>query len=893
MASNDMFEPELILKATPPRMPRSALERERLARFWADVRDRTAITVVAPAGFGKTTLMAQWRRRWLEQGALVAWLSVDGQDEPTRFTLALLHALRVASGRPSFEEYAAQCQSSADGGIAAMTGLLAEIAYIGVETVLIIDEAERLPESTLRISLAYLLRNAPANLHVLIGSRLPLPLRTWELAAKANFAALKVEDLRLRLDESTAILVKRFDRRLGLDDCARLHEATEGWPIGLQLAAAAVEREPDPTAAIRSLSARSGDIAHYFIESLFSRLPAELGDFLIRIAMLERMNAELCEAVTGSLLAADYLEQLMLDTPILIGGELQDWVRMHPLARDFLLSRFEKLSVEEREILQCRAYHWFAKRNRFHEAACHALAAGDHPAAQSHAARALWTLGTQGRLAEARVWLDMIPETLFDEDVELRLIGAWIIALGDRSDEALAIAMQALQDPAATPRTRVIATRVAAGAAGYADRLGLIPDIFKYWPTEASPMVEPVYALAYENPLALLALHAGDTDEVRRRVCKAPPAGDTDCLPLALAFGRILAAASHLWDGDASRAEAEIRPALLEAERSDGRRSMVASLYAAVLAAALLERDQLVEAQSLLAHRLDVIERIGFPDTILFAYRTLAYLALSQGDERRALNILDNLQSLADQRNLPRIGMYCLSERIRIHALRACTETVDALMLKFDALAPKFEQHDLLPFKLQYQLAGAIAKTYSALARHDVESAEQALAEADRLATQSHRRRDAITIKVLRAVAARQRNATNALPLLAEALSLAAIGGNARLLADTHPLALQMTAELRGTHSVPMPRAMKPGAGIGPVIVAARPPLARSGPLTPKEAEILRLLDGGMSNKLIARTLEISDETVKWHLKNLFSKLSAGTRKHVVDRARLLGLIGA
>jgi LuxR family maltose regulon positive regulatory protein len=164
---------------------------------------------------------------------------------------------------------------------------------------------------------------------------------------------------------------------------------------------------------------------------------------------------------------------------------------------------------------------------------------------------------------------------------------------------------------------------------------------------------------------------------------------------------------------------------------------------------------------------------------------------------------------------------------------------------------------------------------------------------ADRLAAQTHRRRDTLTIKVLRAVVARQRNATNALPLLSEALSLAAIGGIERLLVDTHPLAVQMGLELRGAPIGATTRAKPAGQGKQPTAVAARPALSRSGPLTPKEAEILRLLENGMSNKLIARALEISDETVKWHLKNLFSKLSAGTRKHVVDRARLLGLIGA
>jgi LuxR family maltose regulon positive regulatory protein len=238
--------------------------------------------------------------------------------------------------------------------------------------------------------------------------------------------------------------------------------------------------------------------------------------------------------------------------------------------------------------------------------------------------------------------------------------------------------------------------------------------------------------------------------------------------------------------------------------------------------------------------------------------------------------------------------MHCLAEQIRIHSLRACGETVDNLIVRLEHLAEVFDDHDHLPFQSQYRLVAAIAKTYAALARHDLESAEYLLMTADRLAAQTHRRRDALTVKVLRAVVARQRNATNALPLLSEALSLAAIGGIDRLLADTHPLAVQMGAELRGASAGASSSRAKPVDDAKQFSAApSRPTPSRSGPLTPKEAEILRLLDNGMSKKLIARALEISDETVKWHLKNLFSKVSAGTRKHVVDRARLLGLIGA
>ncbi|MFS8064129.1 MAG: LuxR C-terminal-related transcriptional regulator, partial [Luteimonas sp.] len=381
---------------------------------------------------------------------------------------------------------------------------------------------------------------------------------------------------------------------------------------------------------------------------------------------------------------------------------------------------------------------------------------------------------------------------------------------------------------------------------------------------------------------------------LRRMLTLAPADAENDSAQLALAYRTMLLGLSHLWDGDAYQAEAILQPALIQAEKGAGRRSMVASLFAAVLAAALLERDQPTAAQSLLANRLDVIERTGFPDTILLAYRTLAYVALSQGDERRALNLLDSLGALAERRRLPRLSLHSLTEQIRVHALRSCTETVDHLVQRLEQLAGAFEQEEFLPFLPQYRLASALAKTYAALAKQDLDDAEQQLQTADSIANQLHRRRDALTAKVLRAVLARQRNATQALPLLAEALSLASIGGNARLLADTHPFAVQMAAGLdMATAGVWVVRASGPAVDPpAPAASSIRPGQLRSGPLTPKEAEVMNLLDKGMSNKLIARAMEISDETVKWHVKNLFLKLSAGTRKHAVDRARLLGLIG-
>lgn len=395
------------------------------------------------------------------------------------------------------------------------------------------------------------------------------------------------------------------------------------------------------------------------------------------------------------------------------------------------------------------------------------------------------------------------------------------------------------------------------------------------------------------NGSAILALHAGNTTEVRELAARVVAHGQGGSMRLAAALARTLIGLSHLWDGNAYQTELTLSPALAAVEREEGRRSTIACTYAAVLAAAMLQRGRPDTAQALLADRLDVIEG-GFPDIVLAAYYTLVRIALDNGDERRALAALDNLDALAERRRLPRLQVHALAERVRIHALSRRTETVDRLLASLDQLAPVFRRKAYLPLLSHYGLVAAIAKAYAAFGRRHLDEAERQLKTADALAHRLHRNYDAQALKVLRAVLARQRGAVEAATLMSEAIGLAQLGGNVRLLIDTHPEAVRMASEIRSASADEPPAQAPDSVDAAPASTAALslPLSVRQGLLTAKEAEILHLLDKGLSNKLIARTLDISGETVKWHLKNLFQKLSAGTRRHAVDRARLLGLVG-
>ncbi len=516
-----MADPQLILKTTPPRAHRMAVIRPRLQAVWDEVNDRTTVAVCGPRGFGKTTLLVQWRRHWLERGALVGWVTLDEQDAPERFATALLHAMRVASGRPAFDTIAAQYAGQPDRALDMLTGLLSEIASLAAQTVLFLDEAERLPEHTVRESLTYLLYNAPPNLHLVIGSRTMLPLPTADLAAHGNFATLKGPDLRLELDESIEILGKRFGPRLSIDDSARLHEITEGWPIGLQLAIASIERERDLHTAIDALSARHGDIERYFLESLVARLPVPVVEFLIRIAILDDLSPELCAAVAGTPFAGEYLSLLARETPIVMVAEGKDWIRLHPMARDFALGGFEKLPQGEQHALHRIAAHWLAERGSYAEAARHALASGDAALARSLAGRCLFGLIKEGRLGEARAWLEKIPEHALADDARLQLDAAWTMALGERPAHAQRITERVMRDVDAPDTVRFEAALIYSSAAGYADRPGTIAAVMERWPEPPAGIDDRDYLIAHANTLALLALYRGATDTTRRLEARA------------------------------------------------------------------------------------------------------------------------------------------------------------------------------------------------------------------------------------------------------------------------------------------------------------------------------------------------------------------------------------
>jgi len=879
-------------------VPRDLLLRPRLRLENAALRDRAIVIVQAPPGFGKTSLLAQWRLEHLGQGAVVGWLSAQAADGEQRFLQSLVLSLRVASGRQRFGR--TLLEGGARGDLADITEWLAEIAQMAFDIVLIIDAADRLPAAS-RAALTYLCHNAPANLRVIVAARSGCDLGMADLKAYGQCAALGAHELRLRFEESMALIRARLGARLDADESARLHDLTEGWPLVLQLALTALARDPQPQSAIAAINAHSGELHGHLLDMLLANLDPDDAGFLERIAVVDELHPELCEALAGSGDAAQRLARLARDTPLFLSGEGSEWMRMHALARDALRERAGRRAPAEQAALHARAARWFAGRGMNEDAARHALAAGENETAYDLAERCLYEgILKRGRQNAVLEWLECMPRAELDRRPRLLLAAAWALATSERHAEAESLVARILEHAGDDAELRCECALIRSGAAGFADQLDRFAELHDPW-ANAPPLRDPRLLYVHANRKAFRALFDGNPAGARLCQQQAPRTGADDVFGYVARWGEFVTGLSYVWEGQVILAEEFLRPALETTESDLGRRNPFACMLATLLATAVWERDRPAEAAAILINRLDVVGRHGVPDAVLLGYRTAARVAMAEGAEHRALALLEALYAVGASRDLPRLCVASLADQIRMNARRFRPETCRALCEQIDAILAR---PDLPAGPLWRRLAEsqqAIAHAHAAIAAQDWRAALIPLELAGRLATRLNLGRLRLEAMGLRAFA-RHRLGEDSSGLLREAADLARAYGLARLFADANP-ALGDWAERVAARPVPgstgTPAGLPPGAA-RPLSAPSRSPLnsAGAGPravpsmaLTPKEREVLTLLARNLSNKEIGRAMQVGEETIKWHMKNLFGKMSADTRKQVVRRAQMLGLL--
>ncbi|HQR23558.1 MAG TPA: LuxR C-terminal-related transcriptional regulator [Steroidobacteraceae bacterium] len=886
-----VVDPGLILKITPPKLRRNLLARERLRRLAAEGQDTAVFVVEAPAGYGKTSLLAQWRLDWLQSGAAVAWLSLDAEDSPVTVVSGVVLGLRRSTGKARFGTEALEAVRHGAGPTLALTSLLAEIAESAHSTVLMFDNCERAHDPATLEVFAYILHNLTPNMQVVLGTRPPASIETIDLLGRGGLRQLGAADLRFELAESIEFLTTRLGDRVNADLCAQLHESTDGWPLGLQVAATALEQASDPARTVQALAHSQDHATRRYFDGMLDSLPTAMVDLAVRCSLLDALHPSLCEAVTGDETAGLILQRLLVETPLVSATETGDWLRFHPLAREHLRARADRqLSDAERRELHVRAWGWLQEHGFPARAARHALGAGQQGDALALIARSLNAEFEAGHFGTVAEWLARIAPEEIAKDMQLQVVQLWVQVLSYRAAEAVPVAQRLFQDASVDGWVRAEANLVIGTAHAYADDISGGWRYAQRFPAElAGPRARQIFA----NVETYFLIFDGATEAARRRQAAVQ---DRQEFPIVSTFGDWFSGQSYLWEGRPLLVDQLLRPQLVRMEAELGRRGEWSCLLSALLATAHWQMGMHKEAVAGLASRLDIIERVTFPDGIISAFRTLAQIAAAEQDEARAFAYLEALATLGARRSMPRMAIASLAERVRLHSAGGRPQQAMALLDELSAVLQGSRVCERLEPLLR--LEEAMARAYVLLVAGDDTGAAAVLATAGELARRLNRGNEAIKVQVFRAMLL-DRAGTSPVPLLVESLSRAEAGGLVRAFADTLPDVAAFVRRASASGLAPVSREFIERALAAAATVSiddAGGPDRMTAPrgggiLTPKEAEVLQLLAGGRPNKVIAAEMGLSADTVKWHVKKLFAKLNAGSREHAVERARMLGLL--
>jgi LuxR family maltose regulon positive regulatory protein len=362
----------------PSPRPNVVARRRLIDRLSQGIQQECRLTLVStPAGFGKSTLVSEWVH---SHGRSVAWISLDkGDNDPSRFWsyfIAALQIIRAGIGETALATLESPQPPPME---AVLTVLLNEITAVSKPFTLVFDDYHVIDSSSIHQQLTFILAHQPAQMHLVIASRSDPPLNLSRLRGRNQLSELRTDDLRFTPEETAAFLNDMMGLGLSAKDIAALEARTEGWIVGLQMAALSLRgRDAEHIADfVASFTGSHRYILDYLSDEVLSQQSPSVQNFLLQTALLDRLSGSLCDAVTEQVNGQEVLE--WLDSANLFLVRLDDerrWYRYHHLFADLLRRRLERSQPDLASILHLRASQWYEANQLLPEAVSHAFASG-------------------------------------------------------------------------------------------------------------------------------------------------------------------------------------------------------------------------------------------------------------------------------------------------------------------------------------------------------------------------------------------------------------------------------------------------------------------------------------------------------------------------------------
>jgi len=813
----------------------------------------------APAGYGKTTLLSEWSAR---VNLPVAWVSLDhGDQDRTRFWAHTAAAFALAD--PGFNQRRMVFVSLTDAD-SVVAALINELNHLRQQQILVWDDFHLIEEPSLLKDVEYFLARMPAHLHLYIATRTVPPIPLARLRARGELTELGTDDLRFTAEETAEFFGKVQQLALTDQEIAEILEQTEGWISGMRLSALSFNKQAQHGPAVKKLSGSCRKIADYFMEEMYSRLPEHLRQFLRKTSLLNRMNAELCESVTGMKNCAAYLQELEKMNLFLVPlDDTREWYRYHHLFQQFLYAQLSARHPEEVAACHVAAGRWLEAHGHAEEAVEHYLACACYEQAVPLIEKLAPSM-LSGKWIALYTWLNQIPRELLIKKPFLALTHVAALYLAGRVEEATDL----------------------------------------YWWLERRLRETSDFAAggelqAYQAGMAFLVAFRAYLErdfhtfiEYSQRFLRIRPDGD-----FFIGFGNGVdgyhrALSIHLTSHGLKQAE-QLLPQIWELWSQTQNGYFVANMcidYGKLH----YERNCLSEAQFFFRKAMDLSRKMENPYLKVVSAIGMANVLWAKGMVERADSLLDSLGSQISAETFP-----VLADKLdwfrAVLAKRQGNAAEAAVWLKRSGL----RHDDEIPLTMidQYEWLARL------LAEQD--KAEEALELTERLlfiAEEEGWKSEHIRLLVRKSLVLSRMNClAQSVDTLEQALALAEPDQYIRTFVDEGAPLLKLLSQYRDLRvNRRKRRAGRVSLAYVQLLIHLMTRQTRESQLieltlnrlTASEKKVLHLIGAGLTNQEIAAKMGVSLSTVKTHINNMYRKLQVPNRKLIIQWAKSLPFHG-
>jgi LuxR family maltose regulon positive regulatory protein len=873
----------LATKLYAPTLRGELVPRSRLIeRLTASLACRLTL-VSAPAGFGKTTLLAAWLQN---AGRAHTWLSLDESDnDPARFTAYFLAALQRIDPHLGQAAQALMQTPQPPPPEALLTSLINDIAATPEPFTFVLDDYHLIQTLSIHQQISFLLEHQPSQMHLVIVTREDPSLPLSRLRARGQIADIRQADLLFTAEETNDFLRRVMGLELEPGDIAALQERTEGWIAGLQLAALSLQGRDDAHQIVKSFTGSHRYILDYLIEEVFQQRPPDVQDFLVKTSILDRLTAPLCDAITGRDDSRTVLLELDKGNLFLVRlDQSRQWYRYHRLFRDLLRTQGQSA---DRTPLHLRAARWYVQHGFLDEAVYHTLAAENWDEAEG----LLWPAAGQaindGRFATVGRWLDAMPQERLRACSRLATLKGWVLLPAGQFDaaETWAALGEDLLPTHALPPNRALVVCLQLSIAHARHEIPRVVELAH----------QALELLEEEDPYGLRGVALANLASAQMIMGDIPAATQTyrEMARLGQEGGHLIsmvgAWCSLAWllnlQMEPLEAQTLCRQALERTMGPRGQPLPLAGQAHIVLGTIAYDRNELASAREHLAQGVELARQTGPSSGAIQAAFTLAWIMALAGEREAALAMVSDTRQAVSQLNLPLVDAY----------VAACEADFFLRLGNIEAVARWAETAGLSPAEVpQFAREGEyLSLARLLLAQDRPAEAHTLLANLEQFARDRGLRRSQLTVHILRAQAEwALGRAAEAVASLESAVHLAAQAGYLRAFLDEGAAVRDLIPKVRYIAPVFVDDVLTAFSSEQPTLSPVVPPSsALIEPLSDRELEVLELVAQGLTNREIAERLFITVGTVKTHVHNIYGKLGVRGRTQAAAQARELGLL--